>query len=99
MQAFPTNWEWWIAFCKFANSYLLILLASSESCQIMGKTRAKMEITSFSKVFYCAFQNNIETLLNQQLHFSLPSIIFVDVSGNRSSLQQVQKVGSVGCDW
>ena len=34
--------------------------------------------------------NNMRTLLNQRLCFSLPSIISADVSGNRSSLQRVQ---------
>ena len=27
MQAFPTNWEWWIAFCKFSWCRALLLLA------------------------------------------------------------------------
>lgn len=41
------------------------------------------------------------TMLKQRLRFSLPSIILVDISGNRSSLgteQQAQKVRGL-CDW
>ena len=39
--------------------------------------------------------NNLRTLLNQQFRFLLPSIILVDLLGNRSSLQRVQKVTSL----
>lgn len=47
-----------------------------------------------SSVHYCLF-NNMWTQLKQQLCTLLPSII----SNNGSSLQWVQLVMSVGCDW
>ena len=39
------------------------------------------------------------TLLNHRFHFLLLSIIWVDVSGNRSAYQWAQKVTSMGYEW
>ena len=74
--------------CKIGQLYLNGSLSKSNfSCPLL-------------KTFTGPPFNNMWTLLNQWLHFfPLPSIILVDVSGNRRWLQRVQKVTSVGCDW
>ena len=40
--------------------------------------------------------NILQTVVNEQLHFSQPSIILAGISGDRSLLYQAQKVFSVG---
>ena len=80
------NWKWHLLNLKL---------------HVAGSIWLKISVQPEQELIITAPFINTPHLLNQRFLVSLPSIILVDLSGNRCLhvFQWVQKVTSVGCDW
>lgn len=76
-------------------SHLTKLVLQNKDSQLKPQpSNGELMYTAYSNICHIitALFNNIQALLNQQLPFSLPSVVLANLSGNRRSLQQGQRV-------
>lgn len=74
MQSFPTNWEWWTAFCKFANAvvvemFLLSLISSELKCIhfVVFKVSSVLFMAVFGELMIqCCYMKNGSTSASPQ---------------------------------